>query len=132
VICKLFSKKKLGFSKHFQICRFFSPSISKDSFGGFEPFQGVTGRKKPFSAIPNFFPDPRRSRVNPTASTDPLDKGDVPKICFARPASPALLRPPCFINAGTLAHISLFRNIFFRNFTGGTKPTRAQIALAVG
>jgi hypothetical protein len=33
----------------------FLPNFSKDSFGGFVEYQGLTRLKKHFDAIPNFF-----------------------------------------------------------------------------
>jgi hypothetical protein len=44
-----------------------SPNISKDSFGRFEGFQGVTGRASPIFESPNFFAASRAeiARKNP-------------------------------------------------------------------
>jgi hypothetical protein len=54
-------------AKDFQILCLESPNISKDSFGGFEGFQGVTGAARPIFESPNFFAAFRR-RTPPVRS----------------------------------------------------------------
>ena len=115
-----------AFSKYIQTFCLESPSFSKHFFVGFGPFQGVRGREKPFSCVPNFLPFRRYLLIR--------------HAIFAKPrieTSKLLVPLDCRFGGNdigrtksTLAQIPIFRKSFAGFLFWGFGPFGARTAPA--